>query len=445
MRKIAWLLAFSLLCSLTLTAGSKIEFKEFTLDNGLHVILHQDNTTPIVTVSVMYHVGSKNEDPERTGFAHFFEHLLFEGTKNIPRGEFDRYIDKAGGANNAYTIFDRTFYFTTLPSNHLEMGLWLESERLLHAKVEEIGVETQREVVKEERRQRVDNQPYGTVIEEILKRAYTVHPYRWPVIGSLEHLNAATIEEFRQFYKDFYVPQNAILSIAGDIDVKDAKKMVKKYFDDIPAGEGEVYRPTIVEPPLESEVRDVVYDNVQLPAVVMAYRSPAYGTEDFYPMRVLSNLLSVGGSSRLQRFVVDEKQKAVFAGTFPLEMEDPGLSLMFGVANGGVAAEDLESAIQVEIEKVKTELVGEKEFSKLMAQIETDLVSRNMTVGEIAENLAYYHQIFGDAGMINKEIDKYRKVTPEDLMRVANKYLKNDNRVVLYYLPKSMAEGDTNG
>lgn len=447
MRKISLLLALSLLCTLVVTAGNKakIDFEEFTLDNGLHVILHQDNSTPIVAVTVMYHVGSKNEDPKRTGFAHFFEHLLFEGTKNIPRGDFDKYVDKAGGSNNAYTTFDRTFYYVVLPSNQLEMGLWLESERLLHAQIEEIGVETQREVVKEERRQRMDNQPYGSVLEEILKRAYTEHPYRWPIIGSMDHLNAATIEEFRDFYKDFYVPQNAILSIAGDLDVKEAKQLVKKYFSDIPAGKDEIYRPTVVEPPLGGEVRDIVYDNVQLPGVVMAYRTPQYGSEDFYPVRVLSNLLSVGGSSRLQRFVVDEKQKALFTGSFPLEMQDPGLSLLFGIANSGVTAEDLEAAIQAEVDKVKQEVVGQEEFSKLMAQIETELVSGNASVRQIAENLAMYHQNFKDADMINKEIEKYRKVTPEDLKRVANKYFSNDNRVILYYLPKSMAEGEKNG
>lgn len=447
MRKLLLLLGLCLLCTFAVAAGNKakIDFEEFTLDNGLHVILHKDNSTPIVAVTVMYHVGSKNEDPKRTGFAHFFEHLLFEGTKNIPRGKFDDYVDKAGGSNNAYTTFDRTFYFTVLPSNQLEMGLWLESERLLHSQIEEIGVETQREVVKEERRQRMDNQPYGSVLEEILKRAYKEHPYRWPIIGSMDHLNSATIEEFRDFYKAFYVPENAILSIAGDLDIKKTKKMIKKYFNDIPASNKEVYRPSIVEPPLGGEVRDVVYDNVQLPGVVMAYRTPAYGTDDFYPVRVLSNLLSQGGSSRLQRFVVDEKQKALFAGTFPIEMQDPGLSLMFGIANTGVSAEDLEAAIQVEIEKVKNEDVGEAEFAKLMAQIETDLVSNNASVRQIAENLAMYRQTFKDADMINKELDQYRKVKPEDLKRVANKYLKNDNRVILYYLPKSEAEGEKNG
>ena len=198
-----------------------IEFTEFTLNNGLHVILHEDNSTPIVAISVMYHVGSKNENPERTGMAQFCEHLLFEGSENISRGEFDDYIENSGGTNNAYTSNDKTYYHEVLPSNQLELGLWLESERMLHAKVEPIGIETQREVVKEEKRQRVDNQPYGTMIGEMMKRAYIEHPYRWTVIGSMEHLNAATEEEFIDFYKTFYAPNNAVLSIVGDIDVEE--------------------------------------------------------------------------------------------------------------------------------------------------------------------------------------------------------------------------------
>ena len=198
---------------------NKIDFVEYDLDNGLHVILHQDNSTPIVAVSIMYHVGSKNENPDRTGFAHFFEHLLFEGSENIERGQFDKYVQNAGGVLNANTSNDRTFYFELLPSNQLELGLWLESERLLHAKVDQKGVETQREVVKEEKRQSVDNRPYGSILQESMARAFTKHPYRWIPIGSMEHLNAASEADYINFYKDFYVPNNAVLSIAGDLDI----------------------------------------------------------------------------------------------------------------------------------------------------------------------------------------------------------------------------------
>ena len=209
---------------------------EFDLANGLHVILHEDHSTPIVAVTVMYHVGSKNESTERTGMAHFFEHLLFEGSKHIDRGEFDSYVEGAGGALNANTTQDRTFYYELLPSNQLELGLWLESERMLHAKVEAIGIETQREVVKEEKRQRYDNQPYGMLLPKTMETAYTVHPYRWTPIGSMDHLNAASNEDFMEFYRTFYVPNNAVLSIAGDLDPAKTRKLIERYFADIPRG-----------------------------------------------------------------------------------------------------------------------------------------------------------------------------------------------------------------
>ena len=417
-----------------------IQFEEYDLDNGLHVILHEDHTTPIVAVSIMYHVGSKNEQPDKTGFAHFFEHLLFEGSENIDRGEYDSYVEKAGGTLNANTTYDRTFYFEILPSNQLELGLWLESERLLHAKVEDVGIETQREVVKEERRQRVDNQPYGSLLEETMKRAFKVHPYKSTVIGSMAHLDAAVESDYKNFYKDFYVPNNAVLSIAGDIDPTQAKIWINKYFGAIPRGEGEVFRPSIVEPPLGGEVRDTVFDNIQLPAVIQAYRSPAQGTDDAYAMEMLSTLLSAGASSRLNKRLVDEEQKSLFVGNFMLNLEDPGVSLAFSICNNGVEPADVEASMDQVIAEVQNELIGDREFQKLRNQIENNFVSSNSRVAGIAESLANYHMYFGDTNLINTEIDKYLAVTKEDIMRVAKKYFSKDNRVVLYYLPKPPEE-----
>lgn len=416
---------------------NEIEFTEYDLDNGMHVILHQDNSTPIVAVTIMYHVGSKNEDPERTGFAHFFEHLLFEGSKNIERGQFDKYITNAGGVNNANTSNDRTFYYEILPSNQLELGLWLESERLMHAKIDKVGVETQREVVKEEKRQRVDNRPYGSILEEISKRAYTKHPYRWTTIGSMDHLNAATLDEFMDFYNTFYVPENATLSVAGDIDIEETKKMIDKYFAGIPRGGKEIPRPNVVEPKQTEEIRDVVYDKIQLPAVIQAYHMPAQGTDDYYALNMLSTLLSGGQSSRMYKSLVDEQQKALQVVAIPFGSEDPGLYLTFGLANMGVSLEDLEEGMDAEINKVKEELISEKEFQKIRNQVENNIVSQNSTVSGIAENLANYHVYFGDANLVNTEIEKYMNVTREDIMEVAKKYLNKDNRVVLYYLPES--------
>lgn len=429
-----WLLLLSINA---LGQSPNISFVEYDLDNGLHVILHEDHSTPIVAVSIMYKVGSKDENPERTGFAHFFEHLLFEGSENIARGQFDKLITSAGGTNNANTWYDRTFYYEILPSNQLELGLYLESERLLHAKVDSAGIETQREVVKEERRQRVDNTPYGSVLEETMKRAYTVHPYRWSVIGSLDHLSAAKDQEFVEFYKTFYVPENAVLSIAGDLDIEQTKALVAKYFSDIPVGRNAIPRSSVVEPPQSQEIRDVVFDNIQLPAVIQAYHVPAQGTEDYYAVSMLAQLLSQGESSRLSKSVKDEQQKALFVGAFPLDLEDPGVTIAFGIANIGIAPEDLEKSMDAEYEKVKSELIPEKEFQKLRNQIENDFISANSRVVGIAESLGNYYMYFGDANLINTEIDRYMKVTREDIQRVAKKYFIKENRVVLYYLPKS--------
>jgi predicted Zn-dependent peptidase len=418
-------------------ANNKIKFEQYKLDNGLNVILHQDKSTPIVAVTVLYHVGSKNEDPNRTGFAHFFEHLLFEGSENIGRGEYMKMVSSNGGILNANTSFDRTFYFEILPSNQLELGLWMEAERMLHAKIDEVGVETQREVVKEEYRQSFENRPYGSFLMEMFGRAFEKHPYQWVPIGSLEHLNQAKIEEFRDFYKTWYVPNNATLSIAGDFDIKQAKAWINKYFSGIPKGTREIVRPTVVEPVKNKEIRDTIYDNVQLPAVMMGYHTPAQGTDDAYAVEMLAQILSQGNSSRMQKSIVDEQQKALFVGAFPFPTEDPGLSLMFGIANMGVPVNELEDAINKEIEKVQNELISEEEFQKLKNQIENDMISKNAKIEGIAENLANYHVYYGDANLINTEIDRYMKVTREDLKRVANKYFRTDNRVVLHYLPKA--------
>lgn len=415
---------------------NKIEFQEVTLDNGLKVVMHKDNSTPIVAVSVMYHVGSKDEDSTLTGFAHFFEHLLFEGTENIPRGQYDKYVEKAGGTLNANTSWDRTYYYEILPSNQLELGLWLESERMLHAKVESIGIETQRNVIQEERKQTVENRPYGRLLEELMKRAYQVHPYRWPIIGSMEHIRAAQEKDFQDFYAKFYVPDNAVLSIAGDIDYEETIKMVKKYFGTIPSGNGPIVRNNFVEPPLKGEVRDTTYDNIQLPAVVMAYRIPAAGTPDYYALSMLGTLLSQGESSRLQKSLVDEKQLAVATGSFAFDLQHPGVSMSYAICNMGADILAVEEAITSEIERLKTEDISDYEFQKLRNQIENDFVSSNSRMAGIAQSLATYKTYYNDANLINTELDKYLAVTKADLKKVSQKYFSRDNRVVLHYLPQ---------
>ncbi len=414
----------------------KIEFDEYKLDNGLTVLLHEDHSTPIVAVSVMYHVGAKNENPERTGFAHFFEHLLFEGSANIKRGEFFKYIENAGGNNNANTTNDRTFYYEVLPSNQLELGLWLESERLLHANIDQEGVDTQNEVVKEEKRLRIDNQPYGSFLAEMNKRAFKVHPYRWTTIGEMEHLDAATLEEFMGFYQKFYVPENAILCIAGDVNIKDTKKMIQAYFGPIPSGKEKIERVSVVEPPMEGEIRDTVYDDIQLPGVMMAYRIPAQGTDDFYALEMMSMVLSDGESSRLNKKCVENTQSAMYVGSFPFPCEHPGLSFVFGLANADTDPLILEKEINEEMDLIQNELITDIELQKIRNMIENDFIYNFSSMIGIAENLANYKMYFGDAGLINNELERYFKVTKEDIMRVAKKYFHRDNRVVLYYLPK---------
>ena len=416
-----------------LAQSNQIAFTEFDLDNGLHVILHEDHSTPIVAVTVMYHVGSKNEDPSRTGMAHFFEHLLFEGSENIGRGEFTRYVENAGGTLNANTTNDRTFYYEILPSNQLELGLWLESERMLHSKVEIVGIETQREVVKEEKRQRVDNQPYGTLFEETMTRAYKVHPYQWTTIGSLDHLNAAQEQEFVDFYKKFYVPNNAVLSIAGDINPDETKALIEKYFSGIPRG-ADIVQPLANEPVKTAEIRDTILGKDQLPLVLQAYHIPAQGTEEFYAVDMLNTLLSDGQSSRLNKAVVDEQQLAIFCGAFSFALEHPGLTLAFAMANMGIDPSEVENAMNTEVERVQKELITEREYQKLRNQVENGFVSSNSTMAGIAESLANYHMYFGDANLINTEIERYLAVSREDIMEAAKKYYTPENRVVLYFL-----------
>ena len=412
----------------------KVQYVEFDVANGLHVILHEDHSTPIVAVTVMYHVGSKNESTQRTGMAHFFEHLLFEGSQHIDRGEFDSYVEGAGGALNANTTQDRTFYYELLPSNQLELGLWLESERMLHAKIEPIGIETQREVVKEEKRQRYDNQPYGMLLPKTMEAAYREHPYRWTPIGSMDHLNAASFEEFMEFYRTFYVPNNAVLSIAGDLDPAKTRKLIEKYFNDIPRGTRPIPRPEIREPRRSGEVRDTVFGKDALPMVVQAYPIPEQGSDDFYAVAVLNQLLSGGESSRLNKRVVDADQTALYCGAFNFSLEDPGLTLAYALVNMGVDPKTVETAINDEVQRLQTTAVDERELQKVKNQIETEFVTANSSVAGIAESLANYHMYFGDAELINTEVDRYLAVTPADIQRVAKTYYTPEQRVTLYFL-----------
>ncbi|MGB0790439.1 MAG: M16 family metallopeptidase [Flavobacteriaceae bacterium] len=416
--------------------AQQVDFEEYDLDNGLHVILHQDNTAPVVVTSVMYHVGSKDENPEKTGFAHFFEHLLFEGSENIERGEFFKIVTSNGGYNNANTTQDRTYYYELFPSNQLALGLWLESERLLHPIINQIGVDTQKEVVQEERRLRVDNAPYGQLIENMFKNLFSNHPYRWSVIGSLEHLASASLQDFQEFNKVYYVPNNATLVVAGDFETEEAKKLIEDYFGPIPKGEEivkKVYEEAPINGPVYAKFEDV---NIQIPLILLGYRTPGQASRDAYVLNMISSYLSSGQSSILQKKLVDQKQMALQIFAFNYSLEDYGAYLLGGLPLGENTMDDLITEIDIEIEKLQIDLISERDYQKLQNQFENTFVSANSSFEGIAGNLASYNQLFGDTNLINTEIEIYRSITREEIREVAKKYLQKNQRVELKYVPK---------
>ena len=430
-------LVLFLLFPLYFCLAQSVSFEEYDLDNGLHVILHQDNNAPVVTTSVMYHVGAKDEQPDRTGFAHFFEHLLFEGTENIERGQWFSIVTENGGTNNANTTDDRTYYYEVFPSNNLELGLWMESERMLHPIINQIGVDTQNEVVKEEKRLRVDNQPYGKFLENVKKNLFSKHPYRWTTIGEMEHLDAATLDEFLAFNKKFYVPNNAVLVVAGDIDISTTKKMIQDYFGDIPRG-ADIDRNYEKDDPITESINATAYDsNIQIPAVVNAYRTPGFTERDSRVLDMISTYLSDGPSSKLYKKLVDEKKMALQTGAFNISQEDYSMYVIFGLPLGENTLSDLVSEMDEEIVKIQNQLISERDYQKLQNKIENAFVSSNASVEGIANSLARYYMLYDDTNLINTEIDIYRSITREEIKDVANKYLNPNQRLVLEYLPET--------
>jgi predicted Zn-dependent peptidase len=419
------------------TNAQKVEFEEYDLSNGMHVILHKDTSAPVVVTSVMYHVGAKDEQPGRTGMAHFFEHLLFEGTENIDKGEWFKIVSSNGGRNNANTTDDRTYYYEIFPSNKLELGLWMESERLLHPIIGQDGVDTQNEVVKEEKRLRVDNQPYSRFLEYVKENIFKKHPYKGTTIGKMADLDAATLEEFLAFNKKFYVPNNATLVVAGDIDVPAAKKMIEDYFGPIPRG-AEVEKDFPQEDPITEAMTAKGYDpNIQIPAIMAAYRTPSMKTRDSKVLDMISSYLSTGRSSVLYKKLVDEKKMALQAGAINASQEDYGTYILFGLPQGETKLEDIIAEIDEEIVKMQTELISEKDFQKLKNQFENNFVNSNSSVEGIASSLATFNVLYGDTNLINTEIDIFRSITREEIRDVAKKYLNPNQRLTLEYLPEA--------
>ncbi len=416
--------------------AQKVEFEEYDLDNGMHVILHQDNSAPVVTTAVMYHVGAKDEQPDRTGMAHFFEHLLFEGTQNIGKGEWFKLVSSNGGRNNANTTDDRTYYYEIFPSNKLALGLWMESERLLHPIIGQDGVDTQNEVVKEEKRLRVDNQPYSRFLENVKKNIFKKHPYKGTTIGEMKHLDAATLEEFLAFNKKFYVPNNATLVVAGDINMDTTKRMIQDYFGPIPRGEA-IERIVVQEDPITVPISAKAYDpNIQIPAIITAYRTPSMKTRDSRVLDMVSSYLSSGKSSILYKKLVDTKKMTLQVGAINLSQEDYGTYILYGLPQGETQLADIVKEIDEEIVKIQTDLISERDYQKLQNKFENNFVNSNASVEGIANSLARYNVLFGDTNLINTEIDIYRSITKEEIREVAKKYLNPNQRLTLEYLPE---------
>lgn len=421
--------------------AQQVAYEEFDLDNGLHVILHQDNSAPLVTVGVMYDVGGKDlggdlKTGPRTGFAHFFEHLLFEGTENIGRGKWFEIVSSHGGSNNANTSLDRTYYYEVFPSNNLELGLWMESERMLHPVIDQVGVDTQNEVVKEEKRLRYDNQPYGQLLFAVSENLFDKHPYQYKNIGEMEDLDAATLAEFNDYFKKYYVPNNAVLVVTGDIDKKETEKLVKKYFSEIPRG-ADVTRNFEKEVPITTARKAEFFDpNIQIPAVIAAYRTPGHGKRDAYILDMVSSYLSGGKSSVLNKKLVDDQQQALAVQAVNLSQRDYGTYALFGIPLGETELSTLVSEMDEEIKKLQTDLISERDFQKLQNTFESNFVNSNASMQGIASSLATYYLLYEDVSLINKEIEIYRSITREEIRDAVKKYLNPNQRVVLEYLPE---------
>tara|TARA_Y100000385_G_scaffold3216_1_gene3508 strand:- start:785 stop:2089 length:1305 start_codon:yes stop_codon:yes gene_type:complete len=415
--------------------SQSVEYEKYTLNNGLDVILHKDNSSPVITTAVMYHIGAKDENPEKTGFAHFFEHLLFEGSKNIKRGQWDILVNSNGGRYNANTTADRTYYYVVFPSNNLELSLWLESERMLHPVINQIGIDTQKEVVKEEKR-RGENRPYAKLFDYIQQELFKVHPYKGSVIGEMDHLSSATLNDFAAFNKKFHVPNNAVLVIAGDINIEKTKILIDQYFGEIKRG-NIVTRNLPKEDPIKETIFKEAYDeNIQIPLKILAYRTPSMKTRESRVLDMISTYLSGGQSSILYKKLVDKKKMALQVLAANNAQEDYGIYFIGGLPLGDTELSTLTIEIDEEIDKLKNELISERDFQKIQNKYESQYVSSNSTVEGIANSLARYHTLYGDIDLINNEIDIYRSISREEIQLVAKKYLNKNQRLELNYLPK---------
>ncbi len=419
----------------------KLNYTTHTLANGLRVIFLEDHDTPVVNLQVWYHVGSKDEKPGRTGFAHLFEHLMFKGSAHVPAEEHSRIIESVGGFDNAETRDDTTNFYETFPSNYLERVLWLEADRMGSLNVDDANFKSEREVVKEERRLRIENQPYGYIEEDLRAAAFTVHAYHHTAIGSMEDLNKATIEDVRDFFSTFYKPNNATLVVVGDFNSEQALAWTKKYFDGIPASAKPIPRLNVPEPAQTAE-RDVTkaYSNTPLPAVVIGYKIPAKYAPDSYPIDLASNILAGGESSRLYQALVYKQQIAVQAAGFGNFTEDPNLFWALAIMNQGKSPEDGKKAIVTVLDELKAKPVEAKEIEKAKNQEIAGAILGRDTDEEKAVALASAAVIGKDPALVNTELDRYLKVTPADIQRVAQTYFDLKRATVMIITPAVPAQ-----
>jgi zinc protease len=418
------------------TRPPKLDYKLVTLDNGLQVVLLEDHSTPIVHLQLWYHVGSRDERKGRTGFAHLFEHMMFKGSKNVEPEAHPSMISSVGGQSNAYTEADTTVYWETVPAQYLPLILWLEADRMASLRIDEQTFRTEREVVKEERRMRVENQPYGRLQELIYDHAFTVHPYKHPTIGSIEDLEAASIEDVRDFYRTYYVTNNATLALVGDFDTDEALALVQKYLGRVPRGKP-VPRNIPKEPAPTKERRVRLEEPWPLPAVVVAHPITYDGDPDSYPLHIVSKILSDGQSSRIYRSLVYNKQLAVAAFGQGNLIEDPNLFFAVAIVQPGRAPEEAEKALIAELDRLKNEPISEAELQQAKNQFARDYVIGRESNQQKATHLAHAIVLHdGDVTTADGEFDIFMNVTAADVQRVARKYFTPESRLIMTIMPK---------
>jgi len=415
----------------------KLQYTISTLPNGLRVILSEDHSTPIVHVSVWYHVGSKNERPGRTGFAHFFEHMMFKGSKNVEPESHTSIIASVGGRSNAYTTEDETVFWQTLPAQYLPLALWMEADRMATLRISDADFRREREVVKEERRMRIENQPYGRLSEIIYDNTFIAHPYKHPTIGSMVDLEAATVDDVREFHHTFYVPENAVLTVVGDFDTAQATQIVNQYFARVPKAARPVPRDIPQEPPQTKERRVVVEEAWPLPAVVVAYHVTYDGHPDSYPLHITSKILSDGQSARIPRELIYNKRLALTAFGQGNITEQPNLFYAVAIVQPGQKPEAAEQALIAEFDKLKREPVTPTELQRAKNQFARDYIVGRESNQDKALHLAHAAVIHNDIRTADGEFDIFTDITAADVQRVAKTYFNETNRTVLYILPKA--------